>query len=523
MRRTQSIRQLTLADAEKRWNLRSGGVAEHGNLEGKGEAVVEKAENLLGHVLHRGNLYGAFEQVAGNKGAHGIDGLSIEDVSANLLENVEILRDSVRNGTYRPLPVRRVRIPKRGGGTRNLGIPTVQDRWLQQAVAQVIGPQVEAVLSDHSFGFRPGRNAHQALERAARYYDEGYRWVVDIDLQSYFDTLNHDLLLNMVREVIADESVTRLIHQFLKAGVMDGKALIATKEGSPQGGNLSPLLSNLYLTRFDRELERRGLRFVRYADDINIYTKSKRAARRVMRSSTRYLEKRLKLTVNQAKSKVGDPTELKFLGFTLGHPEADRKRWAKQKKHKRRKPKRAGKVGLGARSKAPTRTTSSAKKVARPKGGGSKPIRVTPQGEKTTIRIHPKSQEHFKNEVRRRTGRHQGRKRTEILKDLGEYTNGWLGYYARADMRKWVEGVDGWIRRRVRAIMLTQWKTPACVYKNLRKLGANPKWAKIVAGNSRGMWRNAGKPANKCLQNEHLVQMGYESLLTRYEILHNNW
>jgi len=454
----------------------------------------------MGKVLSRENMLAAWKEVKANKGAPGVDGRDFEATWEHLKTNWETIREELQNGTYRPKPVLRVTIPKRDGGTRQLGIPTITDRLIQQSVARVIRPAMEAQFSDHSYGFRPGRNAHQAVARAAQYYDEGYHWVVDIDLKSYFDTINHDLLLIRLREVIKDERIVKLINRYLKAGVLEGGKVHATVSGSPQGGNLSPLLANLYLTEFDRELERRGHRFVRYADDVNIYAKSERGAKRIMESATRYLEKKLKLTVNQEKSQVGDPTELKFLGFTLGNREADERRRAEQKKQQKRK---------RLKGKLP------------PSGESSEAETPRPQHDKTTIRIHPRSQERFRYEVRRRTKRRSGRSLADTLERLAKFTVGWLGYYARAEMEWWIGRASRWIRRRIRAIALAQWATPVNVYHKLRASGVRHTLAWVCSRSLKGVWHTSHKMGNACLRNRLLESWGYDDILVRYRKLHN--
>ena len=280
---------------------------------------VEKdgADSLLERILHRDNLNAAYKRVKQNGGAVGIDGMTVEEMLPYLREHGEEIIASIRGGWYKPNPVRRVEIPKPDGGIRLLGVPTVIDRMVQQAVMQVLQPIFEPTFSDNSYGFRPGRNAQQAIRKAKVYYDNGYTHVVDIDLAKYFDTVNHDILLGLVSREVKDKAVIKLIRKFLKSGVMANGLIGPTNEGTPQGGNLSPLLSNIYLTEFDRMLESRGHKFVRYADDCNIYVQSRRAADRVMESCTKFLEGKLKLKVNREKSKTGSPLRLKFLGFSL--------------------------------------------------------------------------------------------------------------------------------------------------------------------------------------------------------------
>jgi group II intron reverse transcriptase/maturase len=387
--------------------------------------------------------------------------MTVGEMLPYLKERGEELIRSIREGWYKPKPVRRVEIPKPGGGVRMLGIPTVIDRMIQQATAQVLQPIFETTFSDSSYGFRPKRNAQQAVKRAKEYYEEGYTQVVDLDLAKYFDTVNHDLLMDMVRERVKDERVIRLIRKFLKSGVMADGLVSPTTEGTPQGGNLSPLLSNIYLTRFDRMLESRGHKFVRYADDCNIYVKSRRAAERVMASCTKYLESKLKLKVNLEKSKTGSPLKLKFLGFAL---------------YKIR--------GL------------------------------------TGIRPHEKSLKRFKEKIRELTSRKQGRAIGVILANLKRYTTGWLGYYCIAGMRSKMQSLNEWTRRRIRQIFWKQWKRIKARHDNLKRLGIDDGKAWEWANSRLGYWRVANSWILKTsLTNERLVSMGYDDISKRYEAL----
>lgn len=425
---------------------------------------VEKdsAESLLEKILHRDNLNVAYKRVKQKGGAAGVDGMTVEEMLPYLREHKEELLESIRSGQYKPQPVRRVEIPKPDGGKRMLGVPTVIDRMIQQAIVQVLQPIFEPSFSDSSFGFRPKRNAQQAMKQAKEYYEQGYTQVVDLDLAKYFDTVNHDLLIRMIREQIKDEAVIKLIRKFLKSGVMANGIVSPTKEGTPQGGNLSPLLSNIYLTSFDQMVEARGHKFVRYADDCNIYVKSRRAAERVMASCIKYLEGKLKLKVNREKSKTGSPLKLKFLGFSL---------------YKAR-----GKIG---------------------------------------IRPHNKSLKRFKDKVKQLTSRKQARPIADILWNLRKYTIGWLGYYSVADMRTRISTLNEWIRRRIRQIFWKQWKRTRAKHDNLVKLGI-PKGKAWEWANSRlGYWRIAHSwILTRSLTNKYLASIGYDDLSQRYEVMH---
>jgi len=439
------------------------------NREARSTAALETAEkdgagSLLEKILHRDNLNASYKRVKQNGGAAGVDGMTVDEMFLYLREHGAELIASIRGGWYKPKPVRRVEIPKPDGGVRLLGVPTVIDRMIQQAIMQVLQPIFEPIFSDNSYGFRPGRNAHQAILKAKTYYDEGYIHVVDIDLAKYFDTVKHDILLELVSREVKDKSVIRLIRKFLKSGVMVDGLISPTDEGTPQGGNLSPLLSNIYLTEFDRMLENRSHKFVRYADDCNIYVKSIRAAERVMESSTKYLEGKLKLKVNREKSKTGSPQKLKFLGFSLY------KIW-----------------------------------------------------KKTGIRAHEKSLKKFKDTIRKLTSRKQGKSIKIILANLKRYTTVWLGYYAIADMKSRIQMFSEWIRRRIRQIFWKQWKKIKTKHDNLERLGI-PKGKAWEWANSRlGYWRVAGSwILKRSLTNEYLASIGYDDISKRYEALRLN-
>lgn len=428
-------------------------------------AEKDGAYSMLEEILHRDNLNAAYLRVKRNGGAPGIDGMTVEEMLPYLKEHKEELLASIRGGWYKPKPVRRVEIPKPDGGTRKLGVPTVIDRMIQQAIAQVLEPIFEPLFSESSYGFRPGRNAHQAIKKAEEYYKQGYVRVVDIDLASYFDTVNHDILIDRIREEVKDERVIKLIRKFLKSGVMVNGLVSPTEKGTPQGGNLSPLLSNIYLTAFDRMLESRGHKFVRYADDANIYVKSRRAAERVMTSCTNYLEKKLKLKVNKEKSKVGSPLRLKFLGFSLYKT-----------------------------------------------------------GKRVGIRPHAKPIEKFKNKIRQLTSRKQAKPIAVILDKLRKYTTGWLGYYSIAEMSSKIKSLNEWTRRRIRQIFWKQWKKPSAKFENLKRLGIPDRKAREWSYSRLGYWRIADSwILHRSLTNEYLASIGYDDIAKRYEVMHSNY
>lgn len=421
------------------------------------------AENLLEAILDKNNLNKAYLKVKGNGGSAGIDGMTVDEMLPYLKEHREELLTALRNGKYKPKAVRRVEIPKPDGGKRKLGVPTVIDRMIQQAIVQVLQPIYEPLFSDNSYGFRPKRSAHQAISKALEYYNEGFKQVVDLDLARYFDTVNHDILIDMLREQIKDERVISLIRKYLKSGVMIDGLVSPTTEGTPQGGNLSPLLSNIYLTAFDKLLESRGHKFVRYADDCNIYVKSRRAAERVMANCVKFLEGKLKLKVNQQKSQVGSPLKLKFLGFSLYKT-----------------------------------------------------------GKKAGIRPHGKSIKRFKDKIRELTSRKQARSVENILKGIKSYTTGWLVYYSIADMESKIKSLNEWLRRRIRQIYWKQWKRIKTKHDNLVRLGINNSKAWEWANSRKGYWRiSDSQILHMSLTNEYLASVGYDDILHRYKVLHS--
>jgi group II intron reverse transcriptase/maturase len=426
---------------------------------------TEDVGNLLERILSKDNMNRAYKRVKSNKGAAGIDGMTVEEALPWLREQGEELLGSIRSGKYKPSPVRRKEIPKGEGGVRKLGIPTVIDRIIQQAIAQVITPIYEPLFSNGSYGYRPHRSAQQAIQKVRDYAEEGYKFTVCLDLSKYFDTLNHDLLMNRLREQIHDKQVIDLIKKYLKSGVMENGVIVKTEEGSPQGGNLSPLLANIYLDRFDHEFEGRGVKVIRYADDIILLARSQRAAERLLGTSRTYLEKKLKLKVNEEKSKavsVYSIRNFKFLGFALG----------------------------------------------RNKKG-------------TYIRVHAKSLKKAKKKLKALTSRSQGRNVQVVMHKIKVYVQGWLGYYSIADMKNTIDNWNGWLRRRIRMYIWKQWKKPKTRVKNLLKLGI-PEWAAYNYGNSRkGYWRMSGTTTlNNALSNKRLAQAGYFDISQKYKSLH---
>ena len=445
--------------------------AEHEELAGAYSIDNRKTEerngaDLLEKVLDRENLNRAFKKVKANKGSPGIDGMTVEDAPEWLREHKGELLESIRNGEYKPMPVRRKEIPKPDGGVRKLGIPTVIDRIIQQAIAQVLIPIYEPKFSDGSYGYRPNRSAQDAIRKVRNYAEEGYKYAVCLDLSKYFDTLNHELLMNMLRETVHDKRLIDLIKKYLKSGVMENGVVMRTEEGSPQGGNLSPLLANVYLDKFDKEFEGRGVKVIRYADDIVLLAKSQRAAERLLETSSRYLEKKLKLKVNTEKSRavsVYSIRNFKFLGFALG----------------------------------------------RNKDG-------------TYIRVHEKSRRRAKEKLRKLTSRSQGRSVRAVMQDVKVFMQGWLGYYAIADMKNMMDEWNGWLRRRLRMYIWKQWKKPKTRVKNLKKLGMED-WKAYRNGNTRkGYWAVAGSGIlTHTITNERLAQAGYFDIARKYKSLHS--
>jgi group II intron reverse transcriptase/maturase len=400
------------------------------------------------------------KRVESNKGAPGIDGMRVEDLKPYLKEHWLELRKALDQQTYRPSPVRRVEIPKPDGGVRLLGIPTVVDRLLQQAIAQQLTQLYEPLFSAYSYGFRPGRSAHEAVKQAQAYIQEGYEWAVDIDLEKFFDRVNHDILMARVARVVEDKRVLKLIRAYLESGVMINGVVMETEEGTPQGGPLSPLLSNIMLDDLDRELEKRGHRFVRYADDCNIYVKTQRAGERVMESVKAFLEKKLKLKVNPKKSKVDRAKSVKFLGFSFY-------------KHK-------GEV---------------------------------------LIRMADRSKERFVEKLRRLTKRTRTGKLETILAEINCYLVGWVGYYRLANTPSVFAELDGWIRRRLRQLLWKRWKRGRTRYRELVALGV-PRERAGLGAVGKSSWHMSKTPViNEALSNAYWRSTGLESLMGRYQKL----
>ncbi len=406
-------------------------------------------------VVCRENMLAAYQRVMSNKGAPGADGMTVDELMPMLRERWQAIRDGLLNDAYRPAPVREVEIPKPGGkGMRMLGIPTVLDRLIQQALLQVMQPCVDPTFSDSSFGFRPGRSAHQALEKAREHIAAGHRWVVDMDLEKFFDRVNHDVLMSRLARRIEDKRILRLIRRYLQAGTMEDGLVSQRTEGTPQGGPLSPLLSNVLLDELDKELERRGHRFVRYADDGNVYVRSKAAGDRVLTSIGRFLRERLRLTVNRDKSAVDRPWKRKFLGYTFT-------------------------------------------------------VHYQPK-----LKVAPESVKRFKGRIREilRCGR--GRRLADVIVELRPMLIGWVSYYRKSQVRITFERLDQWIRRKLRAILWRQWKRPWTRARNLIRRGLAPMRAWLSATNGRGPWWNAGAShMNQAVPTRYLSQLGLVSFI----------
>lgn len=395
----------------------------------------EISAQLMEEVCSRENCERAYQRVKSNKGAPGIDGMTVEELGPFLKENWERIRTELLEGRYHPQPVKRVEIPKPDGGVRKLGIPTVVDRLIQQALQQVLQRRWDESFSEGSYGFRPGRSAHQAVAKAQEHIQAGYRYVVDIDLEKFFDRVNHDKLMGALAKRIADKRMLKLIRAFLNAGVLEGGLISPTTEGTPQGGPLSPLLSNIVLDELDKELEHRKHRFVRYADDCNIYVKSRRAGERVMKSVSDFITRRLKLRINESKSAVAGAWERKFLGFEFGNGEVVKRR---------------------------------------------------PSAEAT---------KRFKERVRKLTRRNRGKSLEMVMEELSQYLRGWLGYFGFCQTPTPLRELESWTRRRLRALIWKQWKRSPKRYAELRGRGVGKDLAAQTTGSCHGAWRLANSPA----------------------------
>jgi len=438
-------------------------------LEGRGEASkVQRSgeansagngdrrsgtDRLMERVVGRGNAKAALKRVRQNKGSPGVDGMTVDELTKHLVEHWEEFRAQLLDGTYQPKPVREVEIPKGGGGVRKLGIPTVLDRFIQQSILQVLQPMFDPTFSEHSHGFRPGRNAHGAVCEAQRYVQEGRRVVVDVDLEKFFDRVNHDVLMGRLERRIGDKRMLGLIRRYLEAGIMANGVATERYEGTPQGGPLSPLLANVLLDEVDKELEKRGHAFVRYADDCNVYVRSWRAGERVMRT-LRGLYARLRLRVNEAKSAVARPWDRKFLGYSF---------W------------------------------------------------VAP-GKVVKRRVAPKALEEMKRRVRQITRRSGGRSMLRVFAELRGYLLGWREYFRLSETPRIFRDLDEWVRHRLRMVQLKQWRRGKTIYREMKRLGANDQAARRVAANSRRWWRNSAKLLHTVLPTSYYDREGVPRL-----------
>lgn len=424
--------------------------------------VRRYTSNMLEQILGRENMTEAYKRVVANRGSHGIDGMGVDELLPYLKENWATIKQQLLEGKYRPQPVRRVEIPKPDGGVRQLGIPTVLDRLIQQAIAQALNRVYNHTFSPSSYGFRPGYSAKDAVLAAEAYINDGYTWVVDIDLEKFFDRVNHDILMSKLAKRIGDKRVLKLIRMYLESGVMINGVKVSTEEGTPQGGPLSPLLANIMLDELDKELERRGHNFCRYADDCNIYVRSRSAGNRVMRSIKGFIENKLKLKVNETKSAVDRPWNRKFLGFSFY--------------------KSKGKI---------------------------------------RIRIHEKSVKRFKEKVREITNRNKGINMGYRIERLNQITTGWVNYFGLADAKGRMKALDEWIRRRLRACIWKQWKKIKTRHDNLVKLGLADNEAWKFANTRKGYWRISNSQIlNITLTNKYFESIGYKSLYDRYQVVH---
>ena len=423
---------------------------------------------LLETILYKDNLNRAYKRVKANKGKPGVDGMTVEEALPYLREHQKELTGGILKGKYTPSPVRRVEIPKPEGGVRKLGIPTVIDRTIRQAIAQQLIPIYEPLFIETSYGYRPNKSAKDAIHKIKEYAEKGYTYAVSLDLSKYFDTLNHEMLINLLRKNVEDERVVQLIKRYLKSGIMENGVVMDTEEGSPQGGNLSPLLANIYVNEFDQEFSKRGVPCIRYADDIVLLARSKRASERLLENSTKYLEGKLKLTVNREKSRtvsVYAIQNFKFLGFALGR-----------------------------------------------------------NGSGIYVRVHPKSWKKFKSKLKTLTSRKKCQSIKPGLEKIKVYARGWLNYYGIASMKNSIEDINGWLYHRIRMCIWKQWKKPKTKVRNLLKMGV-PRELAWKAGNSRrGYWFTTHTIAvNMAMTKERLINSGFYDLATAYQSVHVNY
>ncbi len=408
---------------------------------------------LMEEVVERGNAKAALKRVKQNKGSPGVDGMTVDELPKHLVENWETIRAQLLDGTYQPKPVREVEIPKSGGGVRKLGIPSALDRFIQQSILQVLQPMFDPTFSKHSHGFRPGRRAHDAVCEAQRYIQEGRRVVVDVDLEKFFDRVNHDVLMGRLEKRIGDKRMLGLVRRYLKAGIMANGVVMERYGGTPQGGPLSPLLANVLLDEVDKELEKRGLSFVRYADDLNVYVRSRRAGEDTMQTLRR-LYAGLRLRVNEAKSAVARPQDRKFLGYSFWYA----------------------------------------------------------RGGEVRRRVAPKALEAMKERVRQITARNGGRSMDRVIAELRSYLGGWKQYFRLAETPRVLSDLDEWIRHRLRLVQLKQWKRGTTTFRELRVRGMSRDAAAKVAVNTRRWWRNSGMAIHIALPTSYYDRMGVPRL-----------
>lgn len=439
-------------------SMRDSKRVEPGQVYGREGTLTRGAITMrMEQVLTRENILEALSRVEWNKGSHGVDGMSVSELRPHMMEHWQEIREALLAGTYEPAPVRRVEIPKPNGGKRKLGIPTVQDRFIQQALHQALTPIFDPEFSEFSYGFRPGKQAHQAVRQARSYIREGYGWVIDLDLEKFFDRVNHDKLMHLIGKKDRDGRILHLIRRYLQGGIMENGLVTANREGTPQGGPLSTLLSNIMLDQLDNELERRGIRFVRYADDCMIFVKSRKAGMRVMESITHFIEKKLGLKVNREKTAIDRPWRRDYLGFSF-----------------------------------------------------------TPCKD-VKIRIAKKSVKKFKQRVRELTCRSKSISMGHRIEKLNQYLMGWCGYFSLAETPSVFKALDGWIRRRLRMIVWKQWKRVRTRYRNLVRLGVHPEKAYIWANTRKSYWRISNSPIlHKTLGNSYWNNQGLKSLYIKY-------